>query len=373
MKNKILTAVMGTVIAVTMMGCGGSSSSNAVAPATDSTSSKEAPASSKEAPASSKEVAESKTPKEDEKKLKIGISVDQLFESRVATVMGIEGAGEAAGVEMVELVADGDAQSQNDQINELINQGVDGLLVCPVDLNTIETALIAAKAANIPVVLYDRDSPKSKNALTAVTCGATDDGYQGGKYIAEQLDKMGKETYKIAELKGPLNDDIGVQRSAGFNKAITEVLGDKAKVVVIDTGAWDTPTALANLQSSYQANPDFDGIFCGTDSFFPACETVLSDLGKLKLVGEDEHVIITGINGSKEGYDAVVAGKADGTVVMNCGETGKIAMNTLLDFMNNNKTPERQIIVPSSFYTKENIEANKDTIWGVMELGLHYQ
>lgn len=310
---------------------------------------------------------------EDDGVTTIGISIDQLFESRVATVMGIEEAGEAAGVEMVELVAEGDAATQNEQINELISQGVDGILVCPVDLTTIETALIAADEAGIPVVLYDRDAPDSEYTLSAVMCGAYDDGYQGGEYIANALLAEGGDYYKIAELKGPDSDDTGVQRSAGFNDAISDILGDKAEVVQIDTGAWDTPTALANLQSSYQVNPDFAAIFCGTDSFIPACETVLSDLGLLVPVGEEGHVYITGINGSAEGYAAVVDGIADGIVVMNCGETGVVAMETLLAYMEDGTTPERTQIIPSSFYTIDDIEDNADTIWGCVDVALSYQ
>lgn len=305
--------------------------------------------------------------------LTIGISIDQLFSSRVATVMGLEEAGAAAGVEMIELVADGNAQTQNNQINTLIGQGVDGLLVCPVDLAAIETSLMAATAANIPVVLFDRDAPGSQNVLAFYSNDAVSDGYVGGKYLAEQLAALGLDSYKIAELRGPVNDDTANQRHDGFVQAVEEVLGDKATIVEVDTGAWDTATALANLQSSYQANPDYNAIFCGTDSFFPACETVLSDLNKMKLIGEDEHVLIVGINGSKEGYDAVVAKKCDGIVVMNCGDYGQAAMNGLLDYINNGTVPERVNFTDSSFYSYEDIEANAENIWGLWDLQLSYQ
>lgn len=306
--------------------------------------------------------------------LTIGISIDQLFDSRVATVMGLEDGLEAAGVtDIIELVADGDAQTQNDQVNQLINQGVDGLLICPVDLNTIETALIAADAAGIPVVLYDRDAPDSDNVISVAVCGATDDGYQGGLYIAETLDAMGLDSYVIAELKGPDSDDVGVQRSAGFNQAITEVLGDKATVITVETGAWDTATATANFQSALQANPEICAVFCGTDSFIPGVETVLTDAGRMNVVGEEGHVVITGINGSLEGYESVVNGIADGTVVMDCPNTGITAAEALIAYIVDGTTPERVITVPSTFYTGDDIEANADGIWGVMDLSLSYQ
>ncbi|MFI3172317.1 MAG: sugar ABC transporter substrate-binding protein [Eubacteriales bacterium] len=361
MKRKVLAAALSAVMVLAMAGC--SSSTEATTEATTEAATE----------ATTEAATEEATEAVASSDLTIGISIDQLFDSRVATVMGIEDAGEAAGVTMVELVADGDAQSQNDQINTLINQGVDGLLICPVDLNTIETALIAAKVAEIPVVLYDRDSPDSENVITAVSCGAYEDGYQGGEYIANTLAEMDLDSYVIADLKGPDSDDVGVQRSAGFNDSITDILGDKATVITVETGAWDTATATANFQSTLQANPEICAVFCGTDSFIPGVETVLTDAGRMNVVGEEGHVVITGINGSLEGYEAVVNGIADGTVVMDCPNTGIQAMEALLAYLADGTTPERTIIVPSVFYTGDDIEANADSIWGVMDLSLSYQ
>ena len=344
MKKRVLALVLcSAMVLAGVVGC----SSKEAAPAEDAN-----------ADASEEESADAASD------LTIGISVDFSFASRLATVKGLEQAGEAAGVAMIEMEANGDAQKQNDQINELINKGVDGLLICPVDLNTIKSALMAAEEAKIPVALYDRDSPDADNVITAVTCGATDDGYQGGKYIADELVKQGLDKYVIAELRGPANDDIGVQRSAGFNKAVEEVLGDKAEVVVVETGAWEADVATANLSAALQANPDICAVFCGTDSFFPGVETALSEVNKQFNVGEEGHVVVTGINGERAAYDAIVGNVADGTVVMNCPDTGIATMEALLAYIKDGTEPERTIIIPSTFYTIENIEENKDNIWG---------
>ncbi len=364
MKKRVLAAALCAVMVLGVVGCSSSTTTEETTEAATETATEAATEVVEEATEAAGSASD----------LTIGISIDQLFDSRVATVMGLEDGLEAAGVtDIIELVADGDAQTQNDQVNQLINQGVDGLLICPVDLNTIETALIAADAAGIPVVLYDRDAPDSENVITAVSCGAYDDGYQGGEYIANVLAEMDLDSYVIADLKGPDSDDVGVQRSAGFNAAITEILGDKATVLTVETGAWDTATATANFQSTLQANPEICAVFCGTDSFIPGVETVLTDAGRMISVGEEGHVVITGINGSLEGYEAVVNGIADGTVVMDCPNTGIIAAEALLGYLVDGTTPERTIIVPSVFYTGDDIEANADSIWGVMDLSLSYQ
>ncbi len=366
MKRKVLAAALCAVMVLGVVGCSSSSTTETTTEVTTEVTTEAA------TEAVVEETAEATGA--DASEFTIGISIDQLFDSRVATVMGLEDGLEAAGVtDIIELVADGDAQTQNDQVNQLINQGVDGLLICPVDLTTIETALIAADAAGIPVVLYDRDAPDSDNVLSVSVCGATDDGYQGGLYIAETLDAMGLDSYVIAELKGPDSDDVGVQRSAGFNQAIEEVLGDKATVITVETGAWDTATATANFQSALQANPEICAVFCGTDSFIPGVETVLTDAGRMNVVGEDGHVVITGINGSLEGYESVVNGIADGTVVMDCPNTGVSAAETLIAYLVDGTVPERVITIPSTFYTIDDIEANAGSIWGVMDLSLSYQ
>lgn len=291
--------------------------------------------------------------------LKIGLSVDQLFESRVAVNDGIKAEAADRGYEILEVVADGDAQQQNAQIQSLITQQVDAILVCAVDQNTIERALIAAKKAGIPVIAYDRDLPDSRVVQAFVGPDSTFDGRLAGEYTAKALADVEGEIV-IVELIGALNDQNGIDRSKGFREGIAGL--ENVKLIEVPTD-WDSARALAGTQNAFQANADVKAVFAATDTHIPAVETVLSDSGKLAVFGEVGHVVVTGVNGSNDGYQAVVKGVADGFVVMGTEATGRKAVELVADILDG-KPVERVNVIPGDFYTVADAEANKDKIWG---------
>ncbi|WP_368185376.1 sugar ABC transporter substrate-binding protein [Aestuariibius sp. HNIBRBA575] len=289
----------------------------------------------------------------------IGLSVDQLFESRVAVNNGIHAESEDRGYTVIEVVADGDAQQQNAQIQSLIAQGVDAILVCAVDQNTIERALIAAKRADIPVVAYDRDLPDSAVVQSFVGPDSLIDGRLAGEYTAEAL--AGYEgQINIVELIGALNDQNGIDRSLGFREGIAKL--ENVNIIEVPTD-WASDRALSGTQNAFQATPDIAAVFAATDTHIPAVETVLTDLGRLVPTGEEGHVVITGVNGSRDGYDAVLSGTADAFVVMGTEATGRMAVD-LVSRILAGETVERTNYVGGNIYSAADAEANADKIWG---------
>ena len=132
---------------------------------------------------------------------------------------------------------------------------------------------------------------------------------------------------------------------------------------------WDSQKALDATQNAFQANPDIKAIYCPTDTQIPSVETVLTDFGKLKMVGEDGHIVVCGINGSKSGYDATLKGISDGIVVMDLTRTGETAVKNAIALVKG-ESIEKDTVIPGIFYTTENIEANKDKIWGLWDLSI---
>lgn len=293
------------------------------------------------------------------KKIKIGLSVDQLFESRVGVNNAIKAEAEKRGYAVIEVVADGDAQTQNSQIQSLIIQRVDAILVCAVDQNTVERALMRAKRARIPVIAYDRALPESRVISAFVGPNSVADGLAAGTHMVEQLKSQSGEVI-VLELLGALNDQNGIDRSKGFKQAFKAM--PNAKIISIPTD-WDSAKALAATQNAFQANPDIRAIFAATDTQIPGIETVLTNLKKNKPVGEEGHVVVTGVNGSNDGYQATAKGFADGIVVMDLKTTGETAVQLAAALIDGKKV-ELNNVIPGHFYTSATIEAHKEKIWG---------
>eukprot|EP01133_Synstelium_polycarpum_P028436 gene28436-34510_t len=89
--------------------------------------------------------------------LKIGFSQVTLqspFYVQLKT--GAEAAAKAGGDTLVFLGANGDVSKQNNDIQDLITQGVNALIINPVNPDAVVPSLEAAVAAGIPVITVDR-------------------------------------------------------------------------------------------------------------------------------------------------------------------------------------------------------------------------
>ncbi len=93
----------------------------------------------------------------DGKGMLVGLSMDSLESAFwIANEKAIKEQAEKDNVELVEVIAEGDANKQNQQIENLIAQGVKAIIIAPKDGSAIEAAVQKAKDAGIPVIMDNR-------------------------------------------------------------------------------------------------------------------------------------------------------------------------------------------------------------------------
>ncbi len=289
----------------------------------------------------------------------LGLSVDQEFDSRIGVTDAIKEEASKLGYEVVEAIADGDAQTQNMQILQFIEEEVDAILVCAVDQNIIEDSLEVASDAGIPIVAFDRNLPDSQSIDVYVGPDSMEDGVMCATAMLEDMDEV-QGTIYVLELVGALNDQNGIDRSTGWNEVVST--NPNIKVIQMPTD-WDEDSATEAIQSAFQAVPAIKAIFCSTDSFVPCVKDILSDFDKDIVVGEEGHIFVNGINGSSDGYEALINNEIDGIVVMDLETIGKEAVDMAQMLINGEVVPE-EILVPSTYYTNENALENSEYIWG---------
>ena len=80
----------------------------------------------------------------------------------------------------------GDAERQNTQIQELIEEDVDAVFLCPVDWKKIEPALDALEEADIPVINLDTKVYESGKVAAFVGSDNRNAGYVCGEDLVER-------------------------------------------------------------------------------------------------------------------------------------------------------------------------------------------
>lgn len=92
-----------------------------------------------------------------EDKIRIGLALPTLQEARwIRDKQSMEAKAAELGVELQIMVARGDQEQQNEQVDRLLNNDIDVLVLAPHDAEGAAAAVESAKRAGVPVISYDR-------------------------------------------------------------------------------------------------------------------------------------------------------------------------------------------------------------------------
>jgi ABC-type sugar transport system substrate-binding protein len=205
--------------------------------------------------------------------------------------------------------SNGDAQKQNDDIDYLISQGVSAIVAVPQDSAAICAGAAKAKAANIPFYTIDR-APSGCAINMTIESDNTLAGKQAGQAMVDALKvKNGSEKGIVLEITGDLGQDVGQKRRDGFHSVVDTFPNIK---VIQKVGNWDAATGATAVRDVLTANPTLDGIYMASDAvYISGTMAELKAANKLFKVGQPGHVILTSVDGSPAGVQAIKDGWGD--------------------------------------------------------------
>ena len=320
MSKKLLSVLLSTaMVAALLVGCG-NSAAETEAPAAET----EEAAPAEEAPAEEAPAEEAEAPAEEaEAPAAAGTKVGVSMPTKDLQRWNQDGANmqaelEAAGYEVDLQYAGNDESQQLAQIENMISGEVDVLVIAAIEASSLGEALDMAKAANIPVIAYDRLLMNSD----AVSYYATFDNYKvgvtQGQYIVDTLD--------LDNAEGPFNLEItagdpGDNNAPFFYNGAMDTLKpyiESGKLVVqsgqtafeeVGTPKWATETAQSraeNILSTHYAKGSGNNVdvwLCSNDS------TALGVTNALAANYDGEYPIITGQDCDIANTKNMIAGK----------------------------------------------------------------
>jgi len=274
---------------------------------------------------------------------------------------------EAKGIEVIEYNANEDANKQLEQVNDAIAQNVDGIILIAQDSESALTMVKTANAANVPIALFNRPPATDEGASIVVVADNEEIAYQAAKYLVSEAQKVFDKTGEkivIGHMIGDLGDSNAVARKEGFERAVAENPEIFEKTVEIPT-KWDANTALANLRSAMQSEPNIGLIFCGSDFLYPQIQSVLEPLGKWKPIGDPDHIILGAVDGDAGAGKLMDDGFVDATAVQDVYFEADAAMNAIIKAVESGeKQPDEVIKDPGFALTQENMTEMHDKMWG---------
>ncbi len=270
--------------------------------------------------------------------LKIGLSVSTLNNPFFVTLKeGAEKEAKKAGVQLKTVDAQDDSAKQVNDIEDLIQQGVDVLLVNPTDSAAISSAIESANSANIPVITVDRSAEGGK-VVSHIASDNVKGGQMAGDYIAKQLKGKGN----VVELEGISGSSAARERGEGFHKAVDKEKG--IKIVAKQTASFDRAKGLNVMENILQGNKKVDAVFAHND------EMALGALQALEAAGLKD-VVVVGFDATDDAQKAIKEGKMAATVAQKPDMIGSEAVQTAVK-VNKDEKVEKFVPVDLDLITK---------------------
>ena len=266
---------------------------------------------------------------------------------RIAETNSMQAEAKRRGWPLVYTDAGSSAAKQVSDVNSMIAQGVDLIFLVPREERPLIPAVRAAKGAGIPVILIDRrvDPALAKPGTDYVTFIGSD-FVREGERVAEWMTKEMNGQARIIQLEGSVGASPANDRKRGFESALKAHPG--MVVVASQSGDFVRDTGRQVAQTLLQANPTANAIYAHNDEMALGAIAAVEAAGRVP--GKD--VIITAIDGSKEGVQAIIDGKI-GAICQCSPDFGPVAFATAAKHFAGEPVPP-QIINEDQFYDRSN-------------------
>ena len=210
---------------------------------------------------------------------------------------------ETAGVEADIQNADGDTSKFGTICDGMINAAVNVLLIVNLDSDSGSACLKKAQDAGIQTIDYDRLT-LGGGASFYVSFDNVEVGRLMGQGLEKCLTDAGKTSGNIVYINGDPTDNNAALFKQGYVEALKPAVdAGKYKIVGDQTGEWDATVAGTAFEQLYTAN---DGAIDGVVS---ANDTMAGGItARLKALGINGQVPVTGQDASIEGLQAILAG-----------------------------------------------------------------
>jgi ribose transport system substrate-binding protein len=286
------------------------------------------------------------------KKKVIGMSQSMLAGNPWWDVMtnAVKSELEKLGYEVIVLDAEGNVSKQVADVEDLIARGVDLIALNPYDSYAVVPVTLKAQKAGIPVIAVDIPVAPDGYSITTVIANNYQLGYENGWYMAQLAKKVHVKAVIISGYPGAIcSSDRLNGFLAGFNRyQIDKHNHANLEIIFHSYGDYAfTPAYDIMKDVITRTNGDFDVVFCANDAMA---------IGALKAL-EDANIkgkLIAGVDGYREMYEMIMAGKTHSTGLNSPYELGIKTAETIVKILNGEH-------VPSNVYTTP-VLINKDNV-----------
>jgi ribose transport system substrate-binding protein len=237
-------------------------------------------------------------------------------------------------VEAVVLDAGGDVARQIAQMQDLIQQGVNAIIIWPTNGEAVIPAVREAKKAGIPVIVTNSNIAEAGFPFVASFSGPDNitQGSRAAEIMCDKFKDMGiADTAQIVQISGQPGYTTAIERAKGFEDRLPEVC---PKVTLMETqpGDWNREKSQKVMEAFLVKYDKIDGVYAGDDNMG------VGALNAAKAAGR-KGIIFVGATNFAVGYDAMGRGEYWGSIYQSPVDDAEAALKTALDVLSGKDVP----------------------------------
>ncbi|MDC7248942.1 MAG: sugar ABC transporter substrate-binding protein [Sphaerochaetaceae bacterium] len=239
---------------------------------------------------------------------------------------------------------------QNQQIIDMLNEGVDLLFINPVDWSSITPALLECRDRGVPIINVDTNVFAKQFVETIILS----DNYGAGVQIAYDIMKKKKNPRIV------IMNHEGIYSTSQRIKGLLDTFDENNYKYDIIFRGYSSSTlndSMVNMQKFLdEDSSEFDVVVGGND---PTALGALAAIQKAKI---DNDILIYGIDGSPDAKAMINKGYMEGTSAQFPLKMAQQSVERAYKVLNNEEI-EPLIYVPVELITKDNIDNFDITGW----------
>ncbi len=235
-----------------------------------------------------------------------------------------------------------DAGRQKEQIQEMLDQGIDLLVITPVEWESLASILEKAKAQGVRIVVLDTNVYEEDLA----DCTITSDNYCAGKIVGEYFLQKCKSAKLIIMTHETTKS--GQDRVQGF----LDVVGGQKGIEIVQKIECEgqLEIAMPRLQEVIDQGVEFDNIFCLNDL---ASVGVVAALEKNHM---EKGIGVYGVDASPDSKALIKEGMMGASAAQFPSKIGSKAADVIYKLLAGEEV-EKNILVPVELITQDNVDA----------------
>jgi ribose transport system substrate-binding protein len=245
-------------------------------------------------------------------------------------------------------------ERQNEQIRELIDEGVTVLFANPVDWSEIAPAMEECKKAGVAVIGLDSAIEDESGFVAEIQS----DQYHAGQLIAEDMMEAYPDGARIITLYEQGIRSM-VDRMTGFMDTIKG--DDRYQIVGTDQEVSDSDSAMLSMNRMIRLYSNVDVVFGAND---PLAIGALASIAAYRQQNEtwNRQPAVYGIDGSPDAKKLIMKGEMAGSAAQYPVLMGRRAVSIAYDYLNGEEI-RKHYRLQISMMTKQSIDTDNIAGW----------